>query len=916
MTTRMSSAALTGRMLRRRPGPGLVVAMLSIVLAAVVAVVPVVLSVLSDRIAQEAAASLSPGQRDLVATATGTIATGPAPDGVDVGLPAEAADMWGAFDARLERARDGIAAPLRALVGPAQYAVRTGSAPLEGRKGTDSLGLILDPRYRDHAVLTEGAWPEPFAFGGGNGAPPESPARVEIALSTDSARWLEWKVGDERTSTAWQSYGVPRMPVVLVGVFEPAPGSDGYWLHLDSVLKPAVVYRDGEPYPTATGFVAPESLPGVPSANQVQAWYPVSSAGIAAADLAQITAQLRAFAATPVPVGEGTSNDLITRLSFDSGAIPTLQHALDTQSAMIAVFAITAAGPAGAAIAVLAVACRVIARSRRPALALLSARGASRERLRVLQMWHGFWFGSVPALVAGLLLFAAAVAARLPLSWASVAGILIVAALPPAILGAMPPPGPHLQEEVSGEPTRAQHRRRLAIEIVVAVLAALAAAALISGALAGDRVGSSDSATSVLVILAPLLAAFAGCVLALRLFPLPLRALLARERRGRRLTGFLGAARALRESAAGVAPVLALLIGVSSATMSGVLLGSIQHEIDESSRTAVGADIQIGRADLSDQAIAGIAGVPGVAGVAPIGSVTRITIRGEGADHVTATVLTVDPDEVAAVQDPAAPLVPAGGDLTTAGALPIVLSALTSSQLSGAGEVTVGRTSSTVAGVSALAAPPGITDVWAVIDRARVSDITRADPAVRNALVRLAPGADAAAVAGALRDVVGADATILTAATVRDELSQRTGTQAIRVALIAASAAAALFAALAVMLTLVLGAPARDRLLGLLRALGAPSRVGRGLAWWELWPPLLASVVVGLAVGLTVPALLLVTVDFGVFIDADPAYHLDPLLLGGAVAGFLVLTAALTVAALGLSRRVRTTAVLRQSQEG
>ena len=673
MSAHITSAALTGRMLRRRPGPGLVVAVLSIVLAAVVAAVPIVLSALNDRVAQEAVGSLSPGQRDFVATAVGMIATGPAPDGIDVGMTEAVAGVWGAFDAHLERARDDIAAPLRSHVGSAEYAARVDPAPISGRKETDSLGLIIDPRYQDHAVLTEGAWPRPFSFDIENGV--DGAAHIEIALSADSAQWLEWRVGEERASPLWQDYGVRTIPVKLVGIFEPAPGSEGYWLHLDSVLKPAVTYRDGEPYPAATGFIAPESLEWAP-ATHVQAWYPVLPDSMSASDLPRIASQLRAFTSTPVPVGDGASSRLITRLSFDTEAISTLQHALDAQGAMTAVFAITASGPAGAAIAVFAVACRVIGRSRRPALALLSARGASPGRLRGVQLWHGFWFGSVPALAAGILLCALALATGLSLSWGSGVGVLVVAALPPAILGAMSPPGPRLQEEVSGEPTRAQRRRRLAVEIVVAVLAALAAAALVSGTISGDRVGSSESAVPLLVIVTPLLAALVGCVIALRLFPLPLRGLWARERRGRRLTGFLGAARSLRESAAGVAPVLALLIGVSSATMSGVLLGSVQHEIDESSRIAVGADIQIGRADLTDEKVAAIADVPGVSAVAPIGSLTRISISGNGGAHVTATVLTVDSDEIAAAQDTAAPLVPAGADLGAGGTLPIVLSAL------------------------------------------------------------------------------------------------------------------------------------------------------------------------------------------------------------------------------------------------
>lgn len=909
MSTRISSAGLTARMLRRRPGPALVVTALSILLAIGVAVVPAVLQTLGDRVVREAVADLSPGERDLEATAPGQPAVGPG----ETDLPPEVAAVWGAFDASLADVRAGIASPLGPLVAPAEYYTRSGEMSVQERR-TDTLTFLMDPRFADRAVLVDGAWPRYAPVLEREDGALDVPV-VEIALSVASAEAMDWPVGETRT-VAWAQGPIP---VRLVGTFEAAPGTADYWYHAPSVLSPQIVYNDLIPFPTAAALIAPEYLVGVPltGGGTTTVWYPLDPATMAASDATEVAAQLRAFTANAVRVGDGAAAlGAVEVLSFDTSAVDALEQALGTQSAMTAVFALTASGPAGAAVAVLAVACRVIARGRRSALALLSARGASAGRLRALQAWHGVWFGTVPALVAGGAVIAGTTVLSGAVSAAAVLGVLAVAVAPPVILAAIPPPGPRLGEEVSAEPTPAQRRRRLVVEAGVILLAFLAAAALVSDALAGERVGSGPVG-SVLVLLVPLLAALVGCVVALRLYPLPLRALFTRLRRSHGLTGFLGAARSLREGAAGVAPVLALLIGVSSATMSGVLLGSIQHEIDSSAHSVVGADLQIGRADLTDEALERIASVPGVAQVAPVGSVTRTTLRGTGGDQLLVTMLVVDPDLIAAVQDPAYPLVPAGADLgAPGGTIPLVLAELTSSQLDGATDVFVNARDAEVTAVSSVSAPQGITDVWAVISADRVADIVHRAPAVRNAYLRLDAGADAAAVAASVRDIVGEGATVLTAATMADELSQRTGTTAIRIALLSATAAAALFGALAVMLSLVLSAAARDRLFGLLRALGAPARVGRGLAWWELWPPLTASVLVGLVVGLAVPALLLATVDFGVFVDAQPAYHLDPLLLGGAILGFLALTAVFTVAALALSRRVRATAALRQSQEG
>ena len=260
---------------------------------------------------------------------------------------------------------------------------------------------------------------------------------------------------------------------------------------------------------------------------------------------------------------------------------------------------------------------------------------------------------------------------------------------------------------------------------------------------------------------------------------------------------------------------------------------------------------------------------------------------------------------------------PAGADLAAQGtAVPFVAAAAVADQLGDATGAAIGTAPAIMAGVSAARAPEGITADFAVIDAARATDITETAPSPQNALIDLATGADAAHVQDAVRDIVGPDATILTADAVRQDLLRRTGTAAITTAFIVASAATALFAAVAVVLSLVLSAGSRERTTALLRAIGAPSRVGRGLAWWDLWPQLAAALVFGLAIGLSVPALLLRTVDFGVFAGATPGYHLDPLLLVAALAGFIAIAGCAAAVAVGVARRVRATAVLRDSQEG
>ena len=169
-----------------------------------------------------------------------------------------------------------------------------------------------------------------------------------------------------------------RLTLRLAGTFDAAPGSDDYWYHVPSALTPHIRYIDLQPYTTGAAVLAPEALELVKALGRgtTQAWYPLDPAELSATDAETVVAQLRAFTANPVPVAnDDAPPGSIERMTFTTSTIDTLETALATQSAMAAVFAITASGPVGAAVALIVAACRVIARSRRAEFALLSARG-------------------------------------------------------------------------------------------------------------------------------------------------------------------------------------------------------------------------------------------------------------------------------------------------------------------------------------------------------------------------------------------------------------------------------------------------------------------------------------------------------------------------------------------------------------
>src|SRR5699024_7444508 len=90
----------------------------------------------------------------------------------------------------------------------------------------------------------------------------------------------------------------------------------------------------------------------------------------------------------------------------------------------------------------------------------------------------------------------------------------------------------------------------------------------------------------------------------------------------------------------------------------------------------------------------------------------------------------------------------------------------------------------------------------------------------------------------------------------------------------------------AIAATLVLAAPARGRLVAVLRTLGAGPKVARVMVMWETLPLVGIAVLFGTGLGLGLPVLLAESVDLRPFTGGavQPELIYDPLLLAGVVA--------------------------------
>ncbi|MDO5496186.1 MAG: FtsX-like permease family protein, partial [bacterium] len=166
----------------------------------------------------------------------------------------------------------------------------------------------------------------------------------------------------------------------------------------------------------------------------------------------------------------------------------------------------------------------------------------------------------------------------------------------------------------------------------------------------------------------------------------------------------------------------------------------------------------------------------------------------------------------------------------------------------------------------------------------------------RAALIDVAPGADAAAVAEEVRAVAGSGV-----ATVREGYGLGFDGSplgdAMRATQIGAVGIAAAFVGLVLVLTQMLDAPRRARVVAVMRTVGLRRGQAAQLAAWELAPTVVVSVVAGALVGLLVPWMVAATTDLTPLTggEREPVLALDPGVVGG-VLGVIVLVAVAAVA--------------------
>ncbi len=945
MSTSPGLVSLTKRRFATPRSAAAIIVLLTLLASFLIAAAPRLLThTLHDEIAFQID-QLSDTTRDLSATSAGAPPSfGAATDeSLTAGWGEGAGAVFGGVAQKLFDNREAASAEVQALTDHGAFAVVT--EPLNAVRDPQNpadprllLQAVGDPTVREHLTLVSGAWPVAWhedVWDSGVGEIAEdglvTPASlvfqhpIEVVVASEVASDLEWQLGQDLvvSSTTYDGRNL-ELRFRLAGIAEPIDAAAARWLHINTPVLDAAYFFDGNSKPSYTagvfvdagswGSIGPvTSLVRVndPSVfgfrgvrTDLHAWYPVSAAAATAQDPETLLAGLRAFTGQAVSLGTPETGD--ARARFESQVTTVLDTSIRRANATTMTLAVAAVGPIAVSIALIVLAAGLIIRRRRPDLQLLSARGTTLARLRRLLAYEGLTLGVLPA-IAGTTLALVLTPGRGGVWWTITA--LLVGLIPAAALAFSLTPR-------TLEPGRADlgvtgHSRWARLgELLVIVVAVIAVAVLLYRGINRD-----STVVDPLVIAAPLLATVALGLLAVRMHPLWLSGVLHRAQKRTKLVPLVGAARSLRDPAAGTTAVLAMLVAVAIAVFSSLILATVDKGAVTAAERQVGGDISLSGPVFDADTIDQIAAFDGVADVAGLYQAGREIVQ-LGSERIPTDLFVTDTNALQAVQRGFTEGFPAG--IVTPGGQPAQI--VVSSEV--AAQTGVGVASDLLGGVRIVGELPVLAgnragSAFAVIDTADFTEQTGRGFFPRQVLIRLVPGADVDSVITELRDTVAGTYVVQSLQESTRAIGASPAVTALRVALLGAVVLSVVLSIIAILLVSGVSRDARSRVVALLRTMGMSKASGRRIVAWESVPLGISSLVGGLVLGIVLPLLVLNSIDLRSFTGGkvQPGLTIDPMLTIGLV---LAVVVALAIAVVGgvLSARTTSLVTVLRTEEG
>ncbi|TMD32165.1 MAG: hypothetical protein E6I94_02030 [Chloroflexi bacterium] len=706
---------------------------------------------------------------------------------------------------------------------------------------------------------------------------PAATDAVEGALSVTTAQAFGVHVGDTIPLHLDPTDALvgPRGPhiragLTVVGTYTVLEPDAPYWLDDYLLERPSVRSLGGDTqYLDANVLMAPAAYPAVldltggskvpatgdefsvfPPASLRATWrYFVDPGRLHADNTDDLVASLRRMDTTypgsdPSRVEGGTA--------LRSGLLPSLVRQRAAWAAATAVLTVVAIGPAATATSALLLVALLVVRRQRPALATLRGRGASRWQLARQAALDALIVCLPPAVVAGVV--AAALMPGGPDlqtgAGAAAAGLLAALALiVSATQVASAPAAATTERPVGWRPPP----RRLVAEALVVVLAVAGTYLLIQRGLRGASSTGQLGTVDPFIAAAPALAGAAAGIVAVRLFPIPMRAIAWLAAGRRDIVPVLAMRRLTQGGVAG--PVLFVLMAAAAvAAFASTMLLTVDRAAETTAWRDVGAAFRVSttagslpRGFQPDR----LPGAERSAGAYRV--TTRLGLQGTSLELLAIDVADWEDVVVGTPADPGLPPEVLG---TSSGPVPVIVSAGLSTGPGGPNvgdvfEITVQGQRSPFRVVDVRDAFPGVTPSvpFAVVAREQLRAIRpTADLPTTDVYLRAPDSA-----AGAIREAVAAEvpsATVLGRADRTAALRSSPILDVVTAGILLATVTAALFAALAVAAALALSGAARAIEIAHLRTLGIDRRQVHGLTAVEHFPTVIVALVTGLALGL------------------------------------------------------------------
>lgn len=739
---------------------------------------------------------------------------------------------------------------------------------------------------------------------------------IEVMVASAVAEALGLRAGGEYVLHPATMVNAPdaeaapdTLTVRVSGVFEPRDRTAPVWDHASLLLDPAVTSIPADTPP-------PSTLQAVLATDEA-AFDMMFALGLTSAMRPETGARARFDPALVDPASVPAVVDAVARMRTATGMdridiitrLPELlEQFVRLAASARAVVAVGTAGILAALVGLLVLAARLITDRRSDELALLRARGGSVPAVVRGLLAEGLWV-LVPAVAGGWVLrrlvldeplsALPSLPATLPAAASAAVGLLVV---PVAGLFAVRRGG-----VVSPRRRDVLQRRsapvRLTVELSVVVLAGL-------GVLLMHERGLSLAGVDPYLSAVPVLLAVAAALVALRLYPWPLRVLAAAARRLRGAVGFVALARAGRAAPGAAVALVVLVLAMAVGGFAGTVNTGVAQARDAGAVQIVGAHVRVASDNMPEAAVSEVSAVPGVTAVAATGRTAALVDQQRGSRVQGVAVVLVD---ALAYQRVLAELgvkrdLPAAVLAATRGADPVPVLAPEDVADRDQLAVRVGDQEHPVRVVGDVAGLPGPDRdrAWMLVPRQALEEAGQLDE-----LQIAGASVDPAQVRGALAGMVS-DPQVSTLADAREQLETTGFNDGLTLVFVVGTVGGAAGGVLAVALALVVQARARGHLVSLLRTMGLSGRQARRLLLVELLPLTALAVATGAAVGLTLPLLLAPALGLDQFTGGVPlAVTVDPVtigLLGGLV---LMLVLAGVVIESAVNRRLGLGSALR-----